>query len=191
MEVSDISGKSGLNKMHRFNQVYDSVHQAVYANILKIVQKPEAAEDLLQDVFVAFWEKIDDLDMERAANWLFVVSFNRAISYIKRKHLVLAGEPDENLPEHEIELDEEEFSMKLSLIHQAIDELPERKKIIFKAHKLEGKPLEEIAAEMELSVHTIKDHLKIANKLIRKQVSEKATYSATSSLSLYLFLLTS
>ena len=39
-----------------FDSIYEKYHRAVYANILKTVRKPELAEDILQDVFVALWE---------------------------------------------------------------------------------------------------------------------------------------
>ncbi len=35
--------------LHRFDALYHQFNQAVYANILKLVQQPDVAEDILQE----------------------------------------------------------------------------------------------------------------------------------------------
>ncbi len=176
-----------------FETYYREFHQAVYANILKIVIRPEVAEDVLQEVFIALWENWSRLEPDRVANWLFVVSYNKSLSYLKKKQkrsfIEFADGHELEVFAEVPEIDEEVFEQKLQLVQEAIAQLPDRKRIIFRKYRMEGKSLEEIAAEMELSVHTVKDHLKIANKLIKHYLVDKSVHFSGIELWLALTLL--
>ncbi len=192
MGTSDIGKENEpeLSRIDSFDQTYARFHQAIYANVFKIVRNHSAAEDLLQDVFIAFWENMRSLEPERIPNWLFVVSFNKSISYIKKAGKINTGPypMQSDTPEHMPETDEAEFEEKLLQVYEAIELLPEKKKQIFKQHRIEGKRLEQIASEMELSIHTVKDHLKIAGKLVRKSVLQNSSLRTEMELAL-LFVL--
>ncbi|GAB2794596.1 RNA polymerase sigma factor [Rhabdobacter roseus] len=173
-----------------FDGLYEQYHQAVYANILKLVRQPELAEDLLQDVFLALWEHRSTLERERVANWLFVVSYNKSVSYLKKvRRAPSLTDPQaaelENVADG-VELSEEEFMARLAMIEEAVAQLPERKKEIFRRYRFEGRSLEEIAQGLNLSVHTVKDHLKVANKSIREYIARKYPLSLTADLVLLL-----
>lgn len=189
----DTAKSSDLLKKERFDELYAKLHHALYANIFKIVRNDTTTEDLLQDVFTALWERIDEMEYDHAVNWLFVVSFNKSVSFLKKANRI-STEPYSghlNTGEAPNDWDEDDFATKLSLLYEAIDELPERKKFIFREHRIKGRTLEHIAAELELSVHTVKDHLKLANKLIRSHVSKNSTSLKTiAEMAICLLLLT-
>ncbi len=68
-----------------FDALYWKYHQSIHANVLKLTKDIEAAKDILQEVFVTLWEKRFTLDTNQpVANWLFVVSYNKSVSYLKR-----------------------------------------------------------------------------------------------------------
>ena len=193
MEASPVSkmDKYGLSRLDSFDETYAELHQALYANIFKIVQNHTCAEDLLQEVFIAFWEHMENLEPERIPNWLFVVSFNKSVSYIKRSARADIGAYPKHIDpvEDMAEIDESEFEERLLQVYEAIELLPDKKKQIFKQYRLGGKKLEQIASEMNLSVHTVKDHLKIAHKLIRKSVMQTSSQKAGIELALLFVLI--
>lgn len=157
-----------------FNQLYQDYHQAVYFNILKIVRQQVLAEDLLQDVFIALWENHLKIEKERVAQWLFVVSYNKSITCLKKVRKEILGIQIELRADLELEpVSEEDFEWKLQLVEEAISTLPTQKKMIFSKYRLEGKSLDEIARELNISVNTVKDHLKVAKKLIKIYLAEK------------------
>ena len=75
-----------LGQRPAFEALYHRYKQPVFANIRKMVPDPDAAEDLLQEVFIALWENRQAIDPAKGAGgWLFVVSYNKAASYLKKK----------------------------------------------------------------------------------------------------------
>ncbi len=179
-------------RLENFERTYASLHQAVYANIFRVVRNPVVAEDILQDVFLTYWENMWRLDTDRTPNWLFVVSFNKSLTYVKKTARIGLEDYPEHLdePADLPETDEIAFEERLTLVYEAIEFLPERKREIFKQYRMEGKAAEQIAVEMHLSVHTVKDHLKVANRLIRDRFAQKTALKAGTELALFVALLT-
>ena len=69
-----------------FENLYNQYSAAIYANIRKMVKPADVAEDILQDVFTVLWTNRAKLDPgQPIGNWLFVVSYHRSISYLKKK----------------------------------------------------------------------------------------------------------
>ena len=174
-----------------FDTLYQKYHPAVYANILKLIKDPHAAEDILQDTFGTLWINRQTISRERSvAGWLFVVSYNKSLKFLKtaiRKNISslhdLALEPaDEHDPSPA------ETELQLSIIDEAIGQLPTQKRLAFTLCKLEGKTYEEAARILGISAHTVKEYLSAASRFVRAYSLEKYR-DAPLSLSLLLIFL--
>ncbi|RXK85632.1 RNA polymerase sigma factor [Filimonas effusa] len=164
-----------------FDHIYFKYHQQVYANICKITGDPKMAEDLLQEVFFALWKKRDSLHVDKSvANWLFVVSYNKSVSFLRKKikesFLVPATEGElADVKEDNAGMQvEQEFASQAAILDLAVDRLPGRKKEVFKLCRYEGRTPEEVALMMGISVQSVKDYLKQSTQLIRNYVRDTA-----------------
>ncbi len=158
-----------------FEALYHRYKQPVYANIRKMVPDPDAAEDLLQETFIALWEHRTTLDpIKGAGGWLFVVSYNKAASFLKKKLREAAIlEPETDLAELAVadELgDEELYTAQLALVEEAVAHLPARKQAVFRLCRFEGKSAEEVAAATGISVASVRDYLKQSTRFIREYI---------------------
>ncbi|UYQ91791.1 sigma-70 family RNA polymerase sigma factor [Chitinophaga horti] len=121
--------------IQQFDVLYQEYHQAVYANISKMIRQPEAAEDILQEVFMALWEHYQQLDADRVPGWLFVVSYNKSANWLKNKlkqpALVLQEAADHLQAPEDAQEDEALYQLKLSIVEEAVSRLPKRKKKYF------------------------------------------------------------
>ena len=172
-----------------FNNLYRRYHQAVYANICKMVHQPQAAEDLLQEVFLALWNNRHKLNTEQVAGWLFVVSYNKAISFLKKKlrePAILLNR--DALPEPAVtdSTDEVLYDIRLSIVEEAINHLPARKKEVFRLCRFEGKSYDEVADLLGISVASVRDYIKQSSQFIRKYVSQHYPQLEVTALSLWM-----
>jgi len=158
-----------------FEALYHCYKQPVFANIRKMVPAPDAAEDLLQETFIALWENRTAIDPAKGAGgWLFVVSYNKAASFLKKKlreAAILESETD--LAELAVadELgDEELYITQLALVEEAVAHLPARKQAVFRLCRFEGKSAEDVAAATGISVASVKDYLKQSTRFIREYI---------------------
>lgn len=164
-----------------FDQLYWKYHQPVYKNILKLTKDPEAAKDILQDVFSILWNKRDTLhDDMPVANWLFKVSFNQSINFTKKrlKELMLLRP----LLEHDDVVEQLEFNAgdeQYQLLSRALTKLSPQKRKVFELCKLEGKTYEQTAIELNISRHTVKEYLASAMAFVKKFINDHPGYSET------------
>jgi len=59
-----------------------------------------------------------------------------------------------------------------SIVQKAIETLPEKCRIIFEMSKLEGKKQKAIAAELNISIHTVENQMAIAYKKMKEALQD-------------------
>ncbi len=173
-----------------FEIIYNHYQQVVFNNISKLILQEHAVEDILQDVFFKLWENKHKLqDEQSVAAWLFTVSYNQSINYIRhiikeKKYLSF------NITEAVYEqLNTTDFTamdeLKENIIADAIDQLPTRKKLVFQLCKLQGKTYAEAATIMGIAPDTVKEHLTIALKFVKSYSQNKYTTETLGALSIF------
>jgi RNA polymerase sigma factor (sigma-70 family) len=167
-------GQPAMVDLPGFDTLYHQYHQAVYANIWKMVKQDQAAEDILQEVFLAFWENRHKLDTGKVAGWLFVTSFNKAARHLKNKwkeNAVTFEEAGayEQLAQEEGP-NEELFQFRVSMVEDAVNHLPARKKEVFRLCRYEGKSYDEVASILGISSTSVKDYLKQSTRFIKDYI---------------------
>lgn len=157
-----------------FDILYWKYHQAVYANISKLIRDGEAARDILQDVFVTLWEKSHTMDANQSiAGWLFVVSYNKASTYLKKMLKESARQSElqertELVEETGLSVKEEQFQ----LLEEALARLSVQKRKVFELCKMQGKTYDEAARDLNISKHTVKEYLSEAIEKIKETIKE-------------------
>ena len=155
-----------------FDALYRRYHVRIYANALKLLKDNLAAEDIVQEVFVALWEKRNTINSnENVAAWLFVVSYNKSVSLLKnklkqslaQKELLKAGLSEDDTTNNFADT-------RLDILQKAINQLSPQKRKVFELCKLEGKTYEQAATEMNISKHTVKEYLSGAIASIKEYI---------------------
>jgi RNA polymerase sigma factor (sigma-70 family) len=163
-----------------FKEIVDSSQGLVYNTALGIVQNPEDAEDVTQEVFVQLYESIHSFKGEsKLSTWLYRITVSKAMDHLRKKKrkkrfafvqsLFGANEelvhdpPDFVHPG--VSLDNKE---KAAELFKAIDLLPDKQKIAFTLNRIEGLSYQEISEVMKLTVASVESLLHRARKNLRK-----------------------
>lgn len=160
------------NDVTAFDALYRLYFPSVYANILRLVREPSAAQDIVQEVFLRLWEKRHTLKAgSTAGNWLFVVSYNRSVNHLRtalRRRLQMEGFAGQADIWAANECDQME--LQLEMLEKAIEQLPPQRKKAFLLCKMEGKTYAEAASELQISHNTVKEHISKASRFIHEYV---------------------
>lgn len=164
-----------------FSIFYYRYHQKIYANILRVVQSPEYAEEILQDVFLSLWQNRHRIDKDKpVAGWLFVVSFNKAMDFVKKKlreHIEFVADYESLFQDiQDVEETDEIVAEQIRILEEAIDHLSPRKKEVFRLYRYEGYSKERVAEALDLSINSVTEYLKQANKSIKQYVAGHSPY---------------
>ncbi|HEY2348459.1 MAG TPA: sigma-70 family RNA polymerase sigma factor [Puia sp.] len=71
-----------------FSYLYDHYSGSLYSIILQIVKSQEVASDILQEVFISIWRKIESYDpiKGRLFTWMLNISRNASIDMLRSKN---------------------------------------------------------------------------------------------------------
>lgn len=138
----------------------------------KFVSDKDQAEDIVQDVFVKFWDKYDSFsEIEHIKSYLFKATKNKAIEYIRSNNRRSDLHEDVSVindilnPKEVEKIDE---LIRIEKIKNAIELLPAKCKEIFKLSKLNGYTYQEIADIRSISKKTVENQMLIAVKKIKE-----------------------
>lgn len=164
----------GVNQKNRTQ--YKHLYRAYYASLChyasRFVGNKCDEEDLVQEIFIKLWERTNAFESEQAlAGYLYRSVHNACLIYIRNyreKHPAdehPAGEQlaYESADNEQLLIEEEYFRQIYAAIHSMQDQ---RKEIVLKT--LAGLGNEEIAAELNISVNTVKTLKKKAYSYLRE-----------------------
>lgn len=88
-----------------FRELVERFERPVYALLVRMVRRPELAEDLAQETFLKAWKALGRFDAKRKfSSWIFKIAHNTALDELRRGGLVTVSldapySADENPPD--------------------------------------------------------------------------------------------
>ena len=129
-------------------EIYKLYYKAMYNTCFRILNNSMEAEDIMQEAFLAAFEKIETYNGKVSFGaWLKRIVINKSLDSIKKKKLEL--EPiDENLKELvdvDPMIDEESMKNKIEIIKKALNKLADGYRIVLTLYLFEGYDHDEIS----------------------------------------------
>lgn len=147
-----------------FNSLFQEYEGKLFLFVIKVLHSEELARDLVQDVFLKLWTIRDQLPgMDNAGAYLYRMAENRVYDYLRAaaSRADLRNQLWEQMQQHTQETPAFNLEVKEydQVIRKAIDHLPEQRRVIYLMNKREGMKYKEIASELNISPHTVRNQL--------------------------------
>jgi len=170
-----------------YTALVEKYQRALYYHIRKMVRDEKELDDLVQETFIKAFNALPSYSEEYAfSTWLYRIATNHAIDYLRKKKLetrsihkhkpvkTTEGHLEMELPDLTYRPDQHVVDdERRELIQEAIDDLPPKYyRVIVLRHQQE-KSYDEIAAELDLPLGTVKAHIFRARKLLYKNLRQK------------------
>ena len=158
---------------------WESAFQAHYVElceyVLRFVGSAEAAQDLVQDLFLRLWDSRGPRDASRLTRpYLYVAARNRALKYLRHRRVVaawIARAASEEIPPSDTPEDLCLLGELDEAVQQAIAELPARCRAIFVLRRREQLSYREIATRLGISLGTVKSQMWRATLRLRARLA--------------------
>jgi RNA polymerase sigma-70 factor (ECF subfamily) len=145
-----------------FDVLFRSNYAALCRFVLPFVRSRAVAEELVQDLFFAIWQRPDrGAAPEISRTYLYTAARNRAISYLRHERIQerwAAGEVVADRAELGADDDLQQAELE-SAVYRAIDELPPRCRLVFTMHRQQRLTYAAIAEALQISVKSVEAHI--------------------------------
>src|ERR1700678_1580193 len=144
-----------------FEQLYHATRAKLYGVLLRILGKPELADEVMQETYLKVWKMADKFDPAQASpiTWMVAIARNRAIDIVrKRGETSIEEEPEaQNVAsESPAPLARREMTEELRRLLSCLGKLdPEKQRIVLLAY-FSGWTREQLSTKLYIPVNTIK-----------------------------------
>lgn len=163
--------------------IYKKYYIGLYYHAKKIVRNETVAKDIVQDSFLKIWENKTSITIDTSlSSYLYKLVSNNSLNWLKRSQVI---EKHLNYQKEQIEIATSYFSTTTEhgqsiliakefgqQIGEAIQNLPEKCRAIFKLSRFEDLKNKEIAAQLNISINTVQTQISVALKKLRNELAE-------------------
>lgn len=160
-----------------FTYLYDHYAGAINGIITRIVSDDDVAAELLQDVFLKYWNKIGQFDSKkgRLFTWMANIARNQSIDYLRSKNQKKANKTESI--DFYVSTVESANATTTSIdaigIRKCLESLRKEEYFVLDLTYFKGYTQAEIAEEFDIPLGTVKTRLRMALKQLREELKEK------------------
>lgn len=178
MEINELIEGCKLNNQSCYTKIYNIYKPKLFRLISKYIKDEDTIEELIQQTFIKFYEKINsDYDYKSLDGWFSIIARNLSIDYLRKYKNNSYYELIENYHSLYNPFDDEDINNTIQynsgLIRKYIDELTPAIKNVFIMHVIQDYKHKEIAEMLGINEGTSKSNLFKAKIKIKNVLNQK------------------
>ena len=147
-----------------FKTVYAATCVKLYGIVIRILERPDLADEVLQEVYVRVWQRAGDFDRASSSpiTWLATIARNRALDEVRRGTMRSLEDHPEllDLPSEDDPLGDHERNEERRRLLACLDGLePDKRELVLQVY-FYGMTREEIASRINRPAATVKTWLR-------------------------------
>jgi len=154
--------------VEEYNQAVDLYSDAIFRFILKNCRDDDKAKDIVQDSYEKLWKNHKNVTFSKVKSYLFSTAYHTLIDSIRRDKK-RGGWKEVN--EKELSYSNS-YSDLSELLNRALDQLPEKQKMVVLMRDYEGYAYNEIGEITGLSVAQVKVYIFRARKFLKAYIGK-------------------
>jgi len=145
-----------------FSFLVEKYQKLVYTLALKLLKKPEEAEEMAQDTFIKAFQKLDSYEgKSKFSTWLYSITYNACISELRKRRIEfkslddrqISDQDEQKMHDYYRETRKEDQEKYLNL---ALARLPEDDQVLVTLYYYENQSMDEISQITGLTVSNVK-----------------------------------
>ncbi|WP_442588990.1 RNA polymerase sigma factor [Pedobacter sp. AW31-3R] len=181
-----------------FSELYDRYWKLLFSIALKKTGKDDDAFDIVQELFIDFWQRRKELKVEKSVETYLVSSlFFKVFMHFRRKgleekHLKNYASFLEQVQNGTSVMEPEDdpefiYTELVGLVAETIEEMPEKMREVFNLKYKQSLSIVEIATTLGISSQTVKNQLANAMLKLRKAVNNQVPGTSASLFIMWFF----
>ena len=147
-----------------YNRSVDAFSDPIYRYILKQINDDELAKDIVQESYIKLWEKVEQIQYEKAKSWLYKTAYRTMIDIIRKRKYETKVENTVH-PGHN-----DSYSDLKYWLDKALGTLPEKQRSAILLRDYEGYSYEEIGEILDLNESQVKVYIYRGRVALKKYI---------------------
>lgn len=187
-ETKTIVNKFRAGDAAAFDAIYNMYSKKLYNFAYGLLKDSDSAGEIVQEVFVTLWEKRNQVDITlNFENYIFTITRNAIRKFFRKKSM--ENKVKDFLVQNSPEVVENTdtsiiYKELLELANKTIENLPPKRKTVYKLSRNESMSIKEIAERLNISTRTAENQLIRALKYLKEELQDLTMLTL-----LYCFLL--
>ena len=141
----------------------------LYFTVVRYISDKQEVENILQETFIKIFAKLDQYDGQKASfnTWANTIAIRESLNHLRKRKLHFAPLDAVNIADQQDSIIAE---IDMEYLLQLIDKLPEKYKIIFNMHEIDGYSHVDIEQMIGINQNTSRSYLSRAKKLLQKEI---------------------
>lgn len=183
------SGDLKRGDKNAFAGLFEAFKQDVYLFAFTYFREKQAAEEIVQDAFIRLWEKRTFINPSlNIKNYILKIAKNLIVDELRKtdyklnyaREITFPSSGCHNNVEHEVFLSDYQLIVK-----RAIDQLPPKRRQIFKLSRDHHMSYNDISNHLGISVNVVENQMSKALKYMRKFLQDYADIAVILTIVLY------
>ena len=161
--------KDPKTRRKAFEQLVNRYSEQLYWQVRRIVLLHEDADDVLQNVFLKAWSKLDSFHQEsKISTWLYRIALNESLDFMRRKKAQMVSMDDDAATVGSMLLADDYFNGTEveAMLQEAVAQLPDVQRTVFNMRYFDDMKYSEISEILQTSEGSLKASYHIAVKKI-------------------------
>lgn len=161
--------KDPKTRRKAFEQLVNRYSEQLYWQVRRIVLLHEDADDVLQNVFLKAWSKLDSFHQEsKISTWLYRIALNESLDFMRRKKAQMVSTDDDETTVGSMLLADDYFNGTEveAMLQEAVAQLPDVQRTVFNMRYFDDMKYSEISEILQTSEGSLKASYHIAVKKI-------------------------
>jgi RNA polymerase sigma-70 factor (ECF subfamily) len=179
MEEKELVRQSKEGNEEAFASLVKKYKTKVFNLAWSLTRDRETADDLAQEAFIKAYFALQTFQFKSEfGTWLYRITVNHVKDYLRKKSKMskMLFEQMKEMPlvqESEIIKKEKEqiIEQRKKFVHQCLQTIPEKYKLILSLRDIQGCSYEEITKILKISPGTVNSRLHRARKMLRKKLA--------------------
>lgn len=158
-----------------FEALFRSYSEELCGFVQYHVDYRAVAEDVVQTIFCDLWDRREEWHPKGTVKaYLYRAARNKSLDWLKHQRVRRRWEKGEKLRSQVAPDDPDDVLRHSELrktMDQAIEELPERRRLVYRMARQQGMSYAEIAIALDISTKTVENQIGRALKFLRKRLS--------------------
>lgn len=172
MEKSQLIAGCKKNDLVAQKMLFLKYKDLVFTTSLKYCGNKAEAEDNVHDVFIVLFETIHKYENKGSfEGWIKRIAIHKAVDKFRQKKTTDLPYQIES-DSREVTIDPDKTDVPIDYIFKAIQELPNRYRLVFNLYQLDDYSHKEIAHMLSISIGTSKSNLHRAKQILKDKILE-------------------